>query len=219
MNKFDVLKTILLVFELLAALTGLLLLNKWRRTFWVYFPFYLLFISLSEITATYFARHIGHWANNNLHSFVIRPVTFLFFYWLFYKQDQADKRQNPVNTLVAVVYIAGLLADYFYFRHETLWIHSFSFSLGTVLLLVLLVRYFAYFIFNNILNYRRSMMFWVSLALFIYYVITFPFFALRNTLAKEYPEIFINYWYVQMCLSCLMYILFTFSFIWTRPRS
>lgn len=220
MDKVEVMRSFVKGCEALAALTGFLCWQKWRKEFWSAFPFYLLFIVLAEFAGTYLSDHVSHQVNIDFFAFAVRPVTFLFFFWVFYKNDRSVQRKNKIIMPLVCVYFAGLIADYFFFRHEKMWVQSFSFSLGAVLLLVLQIRFFIHLVFNDdVLGYKRSMMFCVSGGLFLYYTGSFPFYALRNTLANNYPALFYTYWVIVMCLSCLMYLIFTFSFVWAKPRS
>lgn len=220
MDKHEVFRWVLKGIEAIAAITGILYYHKWKNTFWRWLSLYLLFIVAAEFTGMYLRENVTHQANVSFYSFIVRPVTFLFFYWIFYKYDISNSMRNKVSLLFTGLYLLSLLADYLYFQHEKYWVQSFSFSMGTVLLLGLLLRFFINFVFRvDILNYKKDMMFWFAFSLFIYYLGTFPFFALRNTLASKFPSIFDGYWYVQMTLSCFMYLLFAFSFIWAKPKS
>lgn len=62
------------------------------------------------------------------------------------------------------------------------------------------------------------MLFWISLGLLIYYLGAFPYYGMRNVLAKEYKEIYITYGYIIYVLDILMYVMFTISFIWGKPN-
>ena len=219
MDNFEIFRWVLKACELLAALTGFLCWHKWKGSFWKWFSFYFLFIVTAELTGMYLRDNISHQANNLFYSFIVRPVSFLFFFWVFYRYDSINGIRNKISGCLALIYAGCLAGDYLYFQHQKFWIQSFSFSAGTVLLLILLIRFFINFVFkSDILQYSRNMMFWFSFSLFLYYLGTFPFFALRNTLAANYPSVFTGYWYVQMSLSCLMYLLLSFSFIWAKPK-
>lgn len=220
MDRVEMIKWAVKICEIIAAITGCICWFKWRKTYWKWFPVYLIFIALSEFVGRYLSQNISHQANNYYYSFVVRPSTYLFFFWIFYSYDRVKGIKKKPQLYISILFIICVIADYFFFQHRKYWIQSFSMSMGTVLLLVLLVRFFLHFLFKgDIFKFYREMMFWFSVIIFIYYLGTFPFFALRNTLASNYPVLFINYWYVQMGLSCLMYLLFAFSLIWTKPRS
>jgi hypothetical protein len=61
-------------------------------------------------------------------------------------------------------------------------------------------------------------MFWTALGLIIFYLGTFPLYALRNTLVKHYLSVFTGYYYVSFVLNYCMYILFSIGFICHKPK-
>ncbi len=62
------------------------------------------------------------------------------------------------------------------------------------------------------------MLFWVSLGLLLYYLGAFPYYGLRNVLARDFQGVYITYTYIVYVLDILMYLMFTISFIWGKPN-
>lgn len=146
------------------------------------------------------------------------PIQFLFYFWLFRKYffDSAQ-RYWPVAGLI--IYVLSWLGEMFFFEKAKYWFMSFSYTIGNIVLLVLIITFFIKFIHSEqILKYRESTMFWVCLGLLSFYLGTFPFYALRNTLFHNYNEVFNIYYHVNFILDYLMYIFFTIAFIWGRPK-
>jgi hypothetical protein len=146
------------------------------------------------------------------------PVQFLFFCWLFYRYfGGSSEKKWPI--IGACVYLLSWLAEIFFSQAVKGWFMSFSYTMGNITLLSLIILFFIKFINSReILSYKQSMMFWVSLGLLSFYLGTFPFYALRNTLAVSYPEIFYAYLNINYVLDYLMYIFFTIAFICGRPK-
>ena len=71
---------------------------------------------------------------------------------------------------------------------------------------------------DQVLNYRNSRMFWISIGLLIFYLGSLPLYGVWNTLAKNYPAVFNTYWMVLINLNYLMYISFSISFIWGKQK-
>ena len=149
---------------------------------------------------------------------------YFFFYWLFYQYFRlTSKNKWPLYT--AAIYLLCWLSDIFvwpdifYLTRVKLLFDSFSYTIGNILLLVLLLMYFITFSKSDrILNYRQNRMFWVCLGLMIFYVGSMPFYGMRTTLYYQYPDIFYPYWYTQYGLNYLMYLLFIISFLWGREK-
>lgn len=97
--------------------------------------------------------------------------------------------------------------------------NSFSSTVGNLLLLILIWSFFIQLVSSNaILTFRRNMLFWVSLGLLLFYLGAFPYYGLRNILARDFKEVYIIYTYIVYVLDILMYVMFTISFIWGKPN-
>jgi hypothetical protein len=210
---------VLNIFEALACITGFLYWKKIRNSYWYLFPVYLAIIVLTELTGEYLL-HVKKDLDVNiaLYRYFGVPVQFFFFYWLFYQYFKSTKR-NKWPLYSAAIYLASWLTDLVYLSSFKLYFDSFSYAVGCILLLVLLLIYFTRFIKSDeLLHYKSSMMFWVCMGIFIFYIGSLPFWGLRTTLYRQYPDFFYTYWYTQYGLNYLMYILFSVSFIWGKPK-
>jgi hypothetical protein len=203
--------------ELLACIAGFINWKKIRHTYWKWFPVYLAVIVLTEVTAEcimYIGKNQA--LNADIYRFFGIPIQFLFFFWLI-AQYLKPYKENKWPLYAAAIYILSWFADFFYFSERNILFQSFSYTMANALLLVLIILFFIKFMNSNeILNYRSSMMFWVCLGLLIFYLGTFPFYGLRNTLYKSFRSIFDVYWYISFILDYLMYVLFAIAFVWGR---
>ncbi|MEO6455863.1 MAG: hypothetical protein ABIN97_17410 [Ginsengibacter sp.] len=214
-----ILITILNILEFSACITGFLYWKKIRHSYWRWFPVYLGIIVVTELVAEYFLYAKNDLTVNiNIYRFFGVPFEFLFLFWLFYQYlNNTSKNKWPVFS--AAIYLICLLIDLLYVGKMKLLFDSFSYTIGNILLLVLLLMFFLKFIkSDDILEYKSSMMFWVCLGLLIFYLGSLPFYGIRTTLYKEYRDFFFVYWYIQYGLNYLMYILFALSFIWGKPK-
>ncbi|HNU89086.1 MAG TPA: hypothetical protein PKJ94_12370 [Ferruginibacter sp.] len=206
-------------FEALACITGFIYWKKIRNTYWKWFPVYLAIIFVTEITGE-IAGYRLQWFqfNRNLYTFFCIPFQFLFFCWLFWKYFEKSSYRNWALAGV-LIYLLSLLTNIFFLASIRFSFFSFSYMMGNLILLVLTILFFSLFIKGNeILGYRSSRMFWVCLGLLIFYLMSLPLYGLWNTLAAKHPGLFDNYWIITMILNYLMYLLFTLSFIWGKPK-
>jgi hypothetical protein len=195
-------------------------LPRWKQRVWKRLPLYISLIALGEWTGWYLIKiNQGKW-NPALYSFIIHPITFVFLYWIFGQYEKEQKRSSQLWRVFSILTALACIADRFFFSAQKLWFSSFSYLVGTLLLCMLLIRFFLRYLFSNqIFGFGRDIMFWFCSTLFIYYMGTFPFFAMRNTLANlYYDEIFMPYFYVQITLSALMYISFFIIYTCTKPK-
>jgi len=177
----------------------------------------LLMILLLELFCqyrVYFLKLQNQWIYVN---FII-PGEFLFFFWLFYRYF-INSRQKILPIWGAVIYIAGFTIDRIYLGKLQFIFSSFSYVVGSIIILVLVLIFLFHFMRSNeILQYKTNMMLWVSLGLLIFFLGALPFYGLFNTLVVNYPDVFDAYWIVQMCFDYCMYLFFAFAFIWGKPK-
>jgi hypothetical protein len=221
MNIIVAVKWGLNLLEILACLNGFLHWRKLRHSYWKWFPVYLAIIVVLELTGKFLLYGLNKpGLNTILYLFLGIPLQFLFFLWLFSMHYKMTELKN-LPLVGAACYIVSGIIDFVYFSEGATiwWFMSFSYTIGNIFLLILIITFFARTIRSDqILYIKSNIMFWVCLGLLTFYLGTLPFFGLYNTLNQNYPKIFDIYWYIQMGLNYVMYILFTLGFIWGNPK-
>lgn len=205
--------------ELLAAATGFIFWKSNSNTYWKWFPIYLAVVFITEVTGEMAGYYIGSAAfNYNLYTFFCIPMQFLFFLWLFWQYFKTYSYRIWLS-IGMVLYISAFLIDTFFLAGHKFNFFSFSYMAGNVVLVASTILFFFVFVrTDEILKYKSSKMFWVSLGLLIFYLLSLPLYGLWNTLAVNYPFLFNKYWIVTTFLNYLMYLLFTLSIIWTKVK-
>lgn len=210
---------ILNIAELTACITGFVFLKKLKNSFLRYFPFYLAFIVLSEIIGWCLKLLDMKIMNKAFYNYLVIPAEFLFFFWIF-SRSLNSKGRGGLPLACAAIYLLIWLTDILYFGNRQFWFYSFSYTIGNLLMLVLIFRFFIQLVTGNqILHFKSNMMFWICSGLLLFYLGTFPYFGLLNTLAANYPELHNSYRSLVLALNILMYLMFTFSFIWGKPNT
>jgi hypothetical protein len=208
------------VCELAACITGFLYWRK-QQGYWRWFPIYLAVIVCIELVGKYFwyVRHDVQ-VNAAIYRYLGLPIQFLFFYWLF--RQYFTKNDTPLKHwpyIGALIYLLSWVVDAIWLSNIKFWFSSFSYTIGNIILLVLLFAFFIRMLRSeDILNYKTSQMFWVALGLLFFYLGTLPFYGLRNTLSENYYDLFMVYWYIHFALDYLMYIFFILSFVWGKQK-
>lgn len=209
---------ILYLLELVACITGFIYWNKIKGSFWKWFPFYLAIICAVEITGDVLNYNQTYEIKNVIYNNFSIPLEFLFFYWLYYKYA-SGKRRKLLVVLCITVYVISFVLDQLYFRNTNFYFNSFSYCIGNMVLLVAIISFFIQFSTSNeIIHFKRSMIFWVSLGALIFYLGSLPFYGLYNLLYKKYFEVFVFYSYIMYVCNWIMYSLFTVAFIWGKPK-
>jgi len=203
-------------FEAMPVIAGLIYWKNVKNSYFKWFVAYLTYTvvaDLSGITMVFLKIH-----NQVFYEYFVIPVEFLFFFWLFFKSLISAKHKR-LPAICAGIYLSGLLIDAVYFARHHLHFYSFSYSIGNLLLLILILQFFIQLISSDeLLKYRSNMMFWISTGLLVFYLGSCPYYGLTNTFIAKYYKVFVIYKNIVLALDCIMYLMFTFSFIWGKPN-
>jgi hypothetical protein len=201
--------------EWIAVIAGIMAWKQVKNTRYKYFLGYLLFIAVGEIVAYYIGRYIDKSVNIFLCNWVLIPTEFLFFYW-FYHRCLLKPLHKKYCLVFAVCSILFRILEFTVWQNEKFSFSSLSYLISSVCLITLVMAYLAQFMrSDNIIHYHRHFDFWVTLGLLVYYLGSFPLFAFYNYLHSVERDFFFGYWRIQMFLNMLMYLIFSFAFIWT----
>lgn len=218
-EKIILLRSLIKFFELAAALTGLLLWKKWKISLIKYFVLYLLVICFCEFTGYFLTKGNMIVAKGYLYKFFVLPFEFSFYTFLFYKtlNDCVSKK------IISVCYVSFILCWLFeilFLDKSSLPFSSFSYSVGNIFLLLIIFRYFSLLIKSNqLLSFFQEPIFWISIGAMIFYLGSFPYYLLFNTLAKNYyKDIYLPYHLIVIFMNYIMYTTFICTFIWTKPK-
>ena len=209
-----------MLLEILSCIAGFIAMPSLKNSFWRWFPFYLIVLVVGELLGHYLAFVPGlNKYNPMLFNFILCPLQIIFFNWLLYKNvDKYNKKKAAWVLYGIVIYSICLVIDWIFIPDTSLWVSTFSYSVGMLTILFAIMVFFYYYINSeDIIVFKKDMAFWVCLGLFLYYVATLPFEGLRNTLHQQ-PPLFMQLWYIYMLLACFTYVSFIISFVWARPR-
>ena len=212
-KSFPILTTLLLYLELISACVALLYFKKINKTPWKWFAIYLCNIALSD----FFISDVVYILNIDkqyFYAYVIIPIQFIFFYWLYALKSLKNRE---IFLIFLCVYILSFIPIELYFQKLRV-VYSFNYTIGTFLLMILVFLEFKKQIQNDdILVYKKNKMFYINIGIMLFYVGTLPFFGLYNLIIKE-PFIWSIYYLYFLISNCLMYLLFIASFIWGKVK-
>lgn len=212
------LQYILYALELAACVTGFWHWRKVKRTPAGMLPVYLAFIVVAEQTGNYLNYTAAYDLKRNLFNYIFIPAEYMFFYWVYYKAAAGIKEKRIV-VLCMAIYAAAFIADQLYFSNRKYFFVSFSYCIGNFCLVMAVISFFIQFARGReIIYFRSSLLFWMSLGLLIFYLGTLPYFGLLSFLYNKYREIFFGYTYIMFVLNWMMYLLFIAGFVWTKKN-
>ena len=217
--KIALLRDILLATEIICALIAIGTFKKWKGTYWSYFILYLAFIAIAESVGYYLRTHELRDVSQAMYTFIVIPVEFLFFFWLFTKL--LPSRQASVIAITgACIYIACVLLEEFVVKIEGFYFHSLSYTVGNIFLLILI-----FVLMNRLLDSKElsklqsNASFWLIAGLLTFYLLSFPFYGLFNYLVNNMKEFSRSYYKATLILNCLMYLMFLTGLLWAKPKS
>jgi hypothetical protein len=214
----SVASNILIIAELCALICGVITFKKWRHTHFSYLIYYLVWIVVTEAIGRQLDGPEYYKYDWILYTFFIVPLEFFFFYWLIQKSIKHSAKSKLVFSF-SILFLIAFVFEMYFVKHDRPYFNSFSNSLGAIGLLILILQYFRELVTSNdILNFKRSMIFYIAFGLFCFYIISLPYYGLYNTLVYDYFSIFKAYKPIVLIMSSIMYLLFSFGFIWAKPN-
>lgn len=217
--------------EILAAVTGLLFYKKYKSSTTKYFIWFLVGVAFCDYGNTY----VYHIKNGGIFSFLEGTVLIRNFWWstLFWKIGAIvflaffyrKILSNPVFKIIikyssyfflafSVVYILLNWDDYFVRFFPIIDV------LGAAIVFMCTIFYFFETLQSDkILTFYKSLNFYVSFAIFIWWLIITPlvFYDIYNS-HRDWNFIFLK-WQIYLFANILMYLTFTFALIWCKPEN
>jgi len=217
MSTILLFKDCITIFEAVAAVTGFITWNKWKNHYFKWVPIYLLVLVFCECAGYYLGLTKNYDAVKTLYMFFVIPFEISFICWLFYRNLSA--RFKSLVVILWVTYFISMILDHILFDGKDYVFMSLSYTVGNAVILILVLCYFYTLLLSaGILHFKSDIMFWISAGLLIFYLGTFPYYGLYNTMAKHYMGSFISYTWVMIFLNYAMYILFTIGFICGKAK-
>ena len=217
--------------EILAAVTGLLVLKKYKGSAAKYFIYFLVYVIIIEL----FARYPRFLTNNGL--FHIVEGTFLernywwysitwtigsaLFYQYYYRKILKTEIYRKVIKYSALVFIVTTVIYIVFNLNAFLTMSNILISsLGLAVILLGVVFYFMeIFKSDRILSFYRSLNFYISATVLVWFLITTPMMFYEVYFSKADWNFVILKWQIYLFANCFMYLTFTFGLLWCRPQN
>jgi len=212
-NTQKILSETLIWVQFSTALVALFHFLALKKSYWKWFIVYCCAIFLMEAFAKWGLKYYPSYISTYYDFFVI-PIEFIFFYWLY--AVKSLNRQKLFWIITGLFCISFL--PYFTIIHKPGMMLSLSYTVGTVLLMFLVIlEIFKQIKSEKILLFHTNYMFYINIGIMLLYVGTLPFFSFYNLLLNE-SNLWSNYYTFFLIANHLMYLLFTAAFIWGKPN-
>ena len=219
------------IVEVTAAFTGLLFYKKYKYTNAKSFIYFLVYLSIGDFinTYVYYIRNEGlfnflegtvfernHWWSTSF--WKVGAIMFFAFY--YYK----ILKTKPFRAIIKFSGYAffGFSVVYIFLNWDDFFIRFFPIIsiLGAVVIFLCTVFYFIEILrSDNLLNFYRSLNFYISVAIFIWWLIITPlvFYDIYSS-AGDWNFIFLR-WQIYLLANIFMYSTFTFALIFCKPEN
>jgi len=200
---------------LLSAVVGVFYFLKLKNSYWKWLSIYLIVIFLQENFWRFNFFFLSRELRITYYSLIGVPLQYIFLYWLYACKSLKKTKYFIVSILI---YFSTLIVVLFYKNIDETY--SISINIGTFLLIILLILEFVKQIKSDrILKFKENKMFYINIGLILFYIGNYPLHILGPELYNNYLNLW-NYYYVYfMITNCLMYLLFSASFIWGKTQS
>ncbi len=223
--------------EAMAALSGLVCFNKYKHTVARYFIFFLVFLTVCDFISGYtwlvdpgklFDFLIGTLVEKNywLSTLYWKIGAIIFFAFYFYQIIKNKRFKVTLKYSTISFFTFSLL--YIIFHWQAFFVSFFPIIsvLGAIIIFMCTSFYFFEILQSDkILNINKSLNFYISFAIFIWWLIITPIVFYDNYtfyevgVDKEDLNYIILRRYIYLFSNIFMYSTFTFALIWCKPQN
>lgn len=198
-----VIKIILYLTQVIALIVAIKHWNVYRsssQNYFMHFMYYVVFHETLSIILRYVLGYKTEMLNN-----IYTIISFLFFYWWFYKILKAKKIILWMAFLFLISITISIINEHFL---EKLW--KTPLITGTFSILILVSLLFSEMLKNNeIINYFKSQRFWFATGLLIFYIGFLPVLFFQNVINTKSA----HYGLIMTFLNVMLYGSFIIGFL------
>jgi hypothetical protein len=210
--------------ELLAAIIGTVYFYKYRNTSLKFFLFILWYITFTEFIGSYASKNnvfvffdengidYNHWMYNILYFVFFNLVLIIYL-----KSIKNNKHKFWIKIFI-ISYILISIINWSFIQSFIFEMSELPFVIGSIFLIISIIFYLIQLLkSSNTKTFHKELLFWISIGLLLFHTGTIPFsleyngYAFMPGIHKLFLIIYI--------LSPLMYLIFTFGFIWSDKET
>ena len=164
--------------ELLAALVAVLYYRKYATSHLRHFVFLLWGVAAVEfVMAAVKHFYEGVVVQNNFVYNLLTSIQYVYFFFVYYYTMKTARYKKIVAGFL-VAFPVAVTINFLWIQRLTITapFHSYTFTLGAILLMVTIGLFFAEILnTEKVLYFKRYLMFWISIGLFLFYTGIIPF--------------------------------------------
>ena len=172
--------------EIITLIIGLIRYKEFRNFKFKFILFFLAYVVLNILLLEIFKAYL---INVTVYH-AINTLIYFAFFLLWYKFLLTNTYRKRILNILLIIFIVFWIYDIFLLEGFQQIFMSYSFLLGTFLLIIAVVFYFIEMLKRNVvLNITRSPYFWVSFGVLVYCATYFAFYITSLILSTESPVI------------------------------
>ncbi len=221
--------------EIMAAITGLLLLNKYKYSATKYFIYFLVYVAIVELIGAY-PRYFATYDFLNEFKIALKGTLFernfwwytIFwviasplFYTFYYIKILKTKLYIKIIKFSGILFFVSSII-YFTTNWTILFIKSppFLIILGVVIIFLCVILYFIEVLQDDrILVFYKSINFYISATIFIWWLVITPLTFYNIYYSTADWNFIILKWQIYLFANFFMYSTFTIALIWCKPQN
>ncbi|MFI8378267.1 hypothetical protein [Leeuwenhoekiella sp. NPDC079379] len=194
--------------ELIAVAIGIVKYREFKNFQFKYILFFLVYVVLNEFLAGVSYELLGV---PNVLLYNIYVLLHFAFFLGWYHNLLISKRRKQFVKVFFIIYVFFWIADVSILEGFVLDHATYSFALGTFLLIITVAFYFIEMLNREVvLHITLSPYFWVSFGILVYCITYLPFYIALLFLTKENPIILSV---MLFLINCIQYCCFSIAFI------
>jgi|TARA_B110000090_G_scaffold12427_1_gene12439 hypothetical protein len=194
--------------ELISAIIGTINYKKFASKYTAYFLFFLWYIVLAETTSVILKKY-GY---SNTWIYVV--YTFLEFNILLLMYKSITKLKFTKKIILLFIVLINIIYFVEVYKQGLTINTSITTVVGSIFLSIVLILYLKEFLYSDkILNYSRSLYFWITLGSLVYYLGSVPFQAMTNYLKNR------DLIYLQISLAVFAQVCVIIGFLWSKKET
>jgi len=211
-------------FELITAIIGTIFFYKYKHTALKYFLYLLWYITLTEFIGWY-VRETGNLAyidengliyNKWLYN-ILGFITFNTMYFIYFKNLETKVFRKWVKMFL-ILFSTAYFLNWVFVQNFIKESAELPRVIGSIFLIISIIFYFIELLRSEkILIFHKTLLFWVSVGMLLFYSGTIPFMLKRNgfMLIPGIHKLYL----IMYVLFYTMYSTFIFGFIWSKKES
>ncbi len=203
--------------EILAAIFGLFYYYKYKNSSLKVFAFYLVYMVINENLAWFYVYYykvidIQKSVNNSFFFNIYSIITAYVFLYIYYKSIKSKISKIGI-IIMGVFYALVSVVNCFYhsFRYE---LTDFPDLILSFMIVAVVIIYLIEILNSDkIIIINKLLLFWISIALLLFYVPIIPFQVLAKI--NRYANVVPQFYFINAMLAGTYYIIFILGFIWS----